>query len=93
MDISQEMFTTFKDDPDLLKKVITGNESWVFGYDIETKAQSFQSKLPEKLRPNTSTTDDNIETKNEMILNNRRMRLLIMFVYRSAHVKQFLRMF
>ena len=28
------------DDPDLLKKVITGDESWVYGYDIETKAQS-----------------------------------------------------
>ena len=28
----------FSDDPDLLKKVITGDESWVCGYDIETKA-------------------------------------------------------
>ena len=40
MDIAQETLTTFNDDPDLLKKVITGNESWVYGYDIETKAQS-----------------------------------------------------
>ena len=38
MDISQEMLTTFNDNPDLLKKVITGGESWVYGYDIETKA-------------------------------------------------------
>ena len=35
MDIAQEKLTTFKDDPDLLK---TGDESWVHGYDIETKA-------------------------------------------------------
>ena len=28
------------DDPDLLKKVITSDEWWVYGYDIETKAQS-----------------------------------------------------
>ena len=28
----------FNDDPDLLKKVITGDEAWVYGYDIETKA-------------------------------------------------------
>ena len=38
IDIAQEMLTTFNDDPDLLKKVITGDESLVFGYDIETKA-------------------------------------------------------
>ena len=38
MDFAQEMSTMFNDDPDLLKKVITGNESWVYGYDIENKA-------------------------------------------------------
>ena len=38
MATAQEMLTTFNDDPDLLKKVITGDESWVYGYDIETKS-------------------------------------------------------
>ena len=37
---AQEMLTTFNDDLDLLKKVITGNESWVYGDVIETKAKS-----------------------------------------------------
>ena len=32
------------DDPDLLKKIITGNESWMYGYDIEIKAQISQWK-------------------------------------------------
>ena len=41
MDIAQEMSTTFNGDSDLLKKVITGDESWVYGCDIETKAQSY----------------------------------------------------
>ena len=41
---------TFNDYPDLLKKVITGDESRVYGYDIETKAQSFQWKRPEEPR-------------------------------------------
>ena len=41
----------FKSDPDLLKKVITGDESWVYGYDIETKAQSSQWKRPREPRP------------------------------------------
>ena len=40
MDMAQEMLTTFNDNPDLLKKVITGDESWVYGYHIETKAES-----------------------------------------------------
>ena len=31
MDIAQEMLTTFKGDPVLRKKVITGDESWVHG--------------------------------------------------------------
>ena len=41
----------YDDVQDLLKKVITGDESWVSGYDIETKAQSFQWKHPEVPRP------------------------------------------
>ena len=46
MDIAQEMLKTFNDDPDLHKKVITGGELRVYGYDIETKAQSSQWKHP-----------------------------------------------
>ena len=34
MDIAREMLTTFNDNPDLLKKVTTGED----GYDIKTKA-------------------------------------------------------
>ena len=36
------MLTTFNDDPDLFKKVLTDDESWVYGCDIETKTQSYQ---------------------------------------------------
>ena len=38
MNIAEEILTTFNDDPDLLKKLISGIESWVYDYDIETKA-------------------------------------------------------
>ena len=38
MDTAQEMLTTFNDDPDLLKKIITSDQSWVYSYDIENKA-------------------------------------------------------
>ena len=42
-------------------------------------------------RPSTSITDENIEAVKKMISDNQ--RLLMMFTYRSAHGKQFLRMF
>ena len=44
------MLPTFKADSDLLKKIITGDKSWLYGYDIETKAQSFKQKRPEEPR-------------------------------------------
>ena len=40
MTIAQEMLNDVNDEPDLLKKVITGDESWVYGYDVKTKAQT-----------------------------------------------------
>ena len=39
MDIAQESLTT----------VITGDESWVYGYDIETKAQSLRFATIEEI--------------------------------------------
>ena len=50
LNIAQEMLSTFNDDPDLLKKVITGDQSWLYGYDNETKTQSSQWKRPEESR-------------------------------------------
>ena len=51
MEIAQEILTTFNEDPDLLKNLITGDESWMCGYDIETKDQSSQWKRPGESRP------------------------------------------
>ena len=51
MDTVQEMLTTFNDHPDLLKKVITGDDSYVHDHDIETKALSSQWKRPVEPRP------------------------------------------
>ena len=41
----------FNHDPDLLKGVMTVDESWVYGYKIETKAKLLQLKRPEDPRP------------------------------------------
>jgi predicted AAA+ superfamily ATPase len=40
--VSQELFDLSNADKNFLKNVITGDETWVYGYDIETKAQSSQ---------------------------------------------------
>ena len=45
------MLTTFNDEPDLLIKVIIGDESCLYGYDIETKALSTPWKRSEEPRP------------------------------------------
>ena len=47
----QSLKTKFKDDPYLLKKLITSDELWVYSYNIKTKTQSSQWKLPEEPRP------------------------------------------
>ena len=46
MDIAQEMLTTFNDNSDLLKKVITGDESWVYAMTLKPKPKA-QWKHPE----------------------------------------------
>ncbi|UYV74987.1 CCNK, partial [Cordylochernes scorpioides] len=51
MNIANEMLDSVRDDPHLLQRVITGDEVWVYGYDLETKAQSSQWKLPHEPRP------------------------------------------
>ncbi|UYV84067.1 hypothetical protein LAZ67_X001053 [Cordylochernes scorpioides] len=51
MNIANEMLDSVRDDPNLLQRVITGDEAWVYGYDVETKAKSSQWKLPHEPRP------------------------------------------
>ncbi|UYV77541.1 hypothetical protein LAZ67_15001423, partial [Cordylochernes scorpioides] len=51
MNIANEMLDSVREDPNLLQRVITGDGAWVYGYDVETKAQSSQWKLPHEPRP------------------------------------------
>jgi len=37
-------------DPKFLSRVITGDESWLYVYDLETKQKSLQWKMPSSLR-------------------------------------------
>ena len=38
INIAKKLLDSVGDDPNLLQRVITGDESWVYGYDVETKA-------------------------------------------------------
>jgi hypothetical protein len=51
LDVAQDMLECPNCDLDFLKTLITGDESWVYGYDPGTKAQSSQWKSPSSPRP------------------------------------------
>ena len=44
--IANDLIQTATDKPDFLKRVITENESWIYGYDPAMKAQRPQWKSP-----------------------------------------------
>ena len=44
--VANDLIQTATNEPDFLKKVITRDESGVYSYDPETKAQSSQCKSP-----------------------------------------------
>lgn len=51
MQVCQDILERLETEPDFLRRVITGDESWVFEYDPETKRQSLQWKSPASPRP------------------------------------------
>ncbi|XP_071040004.1 protein GVQW3-like [Parasteatoda tepidariorum] len=50
-DVAQDLLDTANTDPGFLNTVRTGDESWVYGYDLETKRQSSQWKHPDSPKP------------------------------------------
>jgi hypothetical protein len=38
LQVTQELFDRANTDKNFLKNIITGDETWVYGYDVETKA-------------------------------------------------------
>ncbi|XP_013792742.1 putative uncharacterized protein FLJ37770 [Limulus polyphemus] len=51
VEVSQDMLDSTNSDPDFMNTIITGDESWVYGYDPETKSQSSQWKHSTSPRP------------------------------------------
>ena len=44
MQVCQDILEQLETEPNLLKKVVTGNESWIFEYDPLTKRQSHEKE-------------------------------------------------
>jgi len=44
--VCRELKQQARDDPNFISNIITGDETWVYGYDPATKQQSSQWKLP-----------------------------------------------
>jgi histone-lysine N-methyltransferase SETMAR len=51
VNVCKELCQIASDDATFLSQVITGDESWIYTYDPETKQQSSQWKSPNSLRP------------------------------------------
>ena len=49
--VCQDIMKRLEDDPDLLGRIITGNELWIFEYNPKTKRQSRRWKSPASPRP------------------------------------------
>jgi len=54
--ISRELLDRVRGNPDFLEQVITGDETWVFEYDPETKRQSPEWHTTESFRPKKART-------------------------------------
>jgi hypothetical protein len=51
LEVARDMLECANGDPEFLKTVITGDETWVYGYDPEMKVQSLQWKHSSSPRP------------------------------------------
>jgi len=66
-EICQELRQRARDDPSFMSRVITGDESWVCGYDPKTKQQYLQWKNPRSARPKKAR-QSRTATKNMLIV-------------------------
>ena len=57
--VSQDILKHFETEPNLLKRVVTGDESWIFKYDPLTKRLSLEGKSALSPRPKKETQVQN----------------------------------
>lgn len=57
MSTAENLISEAENIPDFMENIITGDETWVYGYDPETKHQSSQWKSPKSPRPKKARRD------------------------------------
>jgi len=78
--LCQELKNQIESDPNFLFKVITGDESWCYGYDPEAKQASSQWKTPTSPRPK----------KARQVRSNVKMMLIVFFDDRGIVHREFI---
>ena len=68
-----------RNDPNILSRVITGDDSWLYNYDPETKQQSSQWKIPSSPQPKKAC----------QVRSNIKSMLIIFFDIRGIMQKEF----
>jgi hypothetical protein len=64
VEVSQELLAIANGNENFLKNIITGHETWVYGYDVETKMQSSQWMGKGSPRPNS--TDESVKDQGDV---------------------------
>jgi len=60
VEISQELLANANGNENFLKNIVTGDETWVYGYDVETKMQSSQW-MGERFSSTKKSTDESVK--------------------------------
>ena len=77
--VRRELKQQARNDPNFISNIITGDETWVYGYDPDTKQQSSQWKLPNSPRPE----------KAHQVRSNVKSMLIIFFYIQGIVHKEF----
>lgn len=78
--VCQELLEMANDNENFLKQVITGDETWVYGYDVETKVQSSQWKTKSSPTPK----------KARQVKSNVKVMLTVFFDWKGVVYHEFL---
>jgi len=65
VEISQELLAKANGNENFLKNIITGDETWVYGCNVETKMQSSQWTRKGSPRPKKST-DESVKDQGDV---------------------------
>jgi histone-lysine N-methyltransferase SETMAR len=60
--LCSELKEQTENDPNFISTIMTGDESWVYRYDSETKQQSSQWKTPNSQRPKKAQVQSNVKS-------------------------------